>query len=109
LMVVDDELREMINQGASTVALRKKAQERGMRLLWEDGREKVLRGITTFEEVARVCEEQVELKPVKVEVKPHVTVKEEIMKVKKPQEVKVDTHALEEYRRRIARWLSGKR
>ena len=109
LMVVDDELREMINEGASTVALRKKAQEKGMRLLWEDGREKVLRGITTFEEVARVCEEQVELKPVKVEVKPYVTVKEEIMKVKKPQEVKVDTHALEEYRKRIARWLSGKR
>ncbi|RKY40717.1 MAG: type II secretion system protein GspE [Candidatus Omnitrophota bacterium] len=109
LMVVDDELREMINQAASTVALRKKAQEKGMQLLWEDGREKVLRGITTFEEVARVCEEQVELKPVKVEVKPHVTIKEEIMKVKKPQEVKVDTHALEEYQRRIARWLSGKK
>ncbi len=109
LMIVDDELREMINQGASTVALRKKAQEKGMRLLWEDGREKVLRGITTFEEVARVCEEQVELKPVKVEVKPHVTVEEsKFKKVTKPTEIKVDTQALEEYRARIARWLSGK-
>ncbi|RKY40678.1 MAG: type II secretion system protein GspE [Candidatus Omnitrophota bacterium] len=110
LMVVTDEMREMINKGASTVALRKKAQEAGMRLLWEDGREKVLREVTTFEEVARVCEEQVEIKPVEVEVKPHVTVAESpsVKKVVQPEEIKVDTQALQEYRVRIARWLSGK-
>jgi type IV pilus assembly protein PilB len=108
LMIVDDEIREMINQGASTVAFRKKAQEKGMRLLWEDGREKVLKGITTFEEVARVCEEQVELKPVEVEVKPYVSSEEPVKKITQPTEIKVDTQALEEYRRRIARWLSEK-
>jgi type IV pilus assembly protein PilB len=111
LMSIDDEMREMINEGVSTVALRKKAQSKGMRLLWEDGREKILKGLTTFEEVARVCEEQVELiKPVEVEVKPHVTVTQEpkVERVTQPREIKVDTKDLEEYRARIARWLSGK-
>jgi len=108
LMVVDDEIRELINQGASTVVLRKKAQEKGMRLLWEDGREKVLKGLTTFEEVARVCEEQVEIKPVETEVKPYIAVQKETTKVTKPTEIKIDTQALEEYKTRITRWLSKK-
>ncbi len=106
LMVVDDEIKEMINQGASTVALRKKAQEKGMRLLWEDGREKVLRGITTFEEVARVCEEQIEVKPAKIEVKPYLG-KEIEVKRATVREVKIDPKALEEYRARIARWMKN--
>jgi len=108
LMVVDDEIRELINQGASTVVLRKKAQEKGMRLLWEDGREKVLKGLTTFEEVARVCEEQVEIKPVETEVKPYIAVQKEVTKATKPTEIKIDTQALEEYKTRIMRWLSKK-
>ncbi len=107
LMIVDDELRELINQGVSTVVLKKKAQEKGMRLLWEDGREKVLKGLTTFEEVARVCEEQVDIKPVETEVKPYVTVQQEI-KCATPTEIKIDTQALEEYKTRITRWLSRK-
>ncbi|MBU0693289.1 MAG: GspE/PulE family protein [Candidatus Omnitrophica bacterium] len=62
LMIVDEEIKEMITLGISTGDLRKKATDKGMRLLWEDGREKVLSGITTFEEIARVCEEKIELK-----------------------------------------------
>ncbi|MDD5729565.1 MAG: GspE/PulE family protein [Candidatus Omnitrophica bacterium] len=60
LLVVDDEVREMIIQEASAVALRKKAQEKGMRLLSEDGLANVLAGITTIEEISRVCAELVD-------------------------------------------------
>ena len=110
LMVVDDEIKEMIVSGASIVALRKKAQEKGMRLLWEDGREKVLKGLVTFEEVARVCEELAEVKPVrKVEIKPHFELpSKEEKDVKYEKKVKVTPQAIEDYKARIARWLSGK-
>jgi len=110
LMTVSDEMKEMIISGASTGALRSKAKEYGMRLLWEDGREKVLKGITTFEEVARVCEERIELKEEKETelAERYVEKKEEPAPKEKPTEIKVDTKELEEYRSRIARWLGKK-
>ncbi len=112
LMMINDEMREMINSGTSTVALKKKAQDMNMRILWEDGREKVMKGITTFEEVARVCEEQIEKKVLEkeVEIQAHVAAAEPlgVKRADKPKEVKVDTQALSEYRSRIARWLSDK-
>ena len=49
--LVDDEVRFMINEKASTLALRKRARELGMRTLREDGVRKVLSGMTTAEEV----------------------------------------------------------
>jgi len=48
---IDDEVRHMVNQKASTVELRKRAREMGMRTLREDGIRKVLSGLTTAEEV----------------------------------------------------------
>ena len=51
LFLIDDEVRFMVNEGASTVALRKRARELGMRTLREDGVRKVLAGTTTAEEV----------------------------------------------------------
>ncbi len=51
LFVVDDEVRNMINNNASTIALRQRAKELGMRTLREDGIRKVLAGMTTAEEV----------------------------------------------------------
>ena len=48
---IDDEVRHMVNQKASTVELRKRAREMGMRTLREDGIRKVLAGLTTAEEV----------------------------------------------------------
>ncbi|MCM8800670.1 MAG: Flp pilus assembly complex ATPase component TadA [Candidatus Omnitrophica bacterium] len=108
LMIIDDELREMIISQASTVALRKKAQEKGMRLLAEDGVSKVLAGITTIEEVARVCEEQVELRPL-TEAKAEASPAEpQIPPKEKPAitPVRVDASQLEEYQKRIANWLS---
>ena len=51
IFIVDDEVRFMINERASTLQLRKRARELGMRTLREDGVRKVLAGITTAEEV----------------------------------------------------------
>ncbi|MFM8719770.1 MAG: GspE/PulE family protein [Chthoniobacterales bacterium] len=60
---VDDEMRQMINRmGAgedrseqvSTVQLRRRAREQGMRTLREDGFQKVFAGLTTFDEVLAV-------------------------------------------------------
>jgi type IV pilus assembly protein PilB len=51
IFLIDDEVRHMVNEKASTVELRKRAREMGMRTLREDGIRKVLSGMTTAEEV----------------------------------------------------------
>ena len=51
IFVIDDEVRFMVNERASTLQLRKRARELGMRTLREDGVRKVLAGLTTAEEV----------------------------------------------------------
>ncbi len=51
IFLIDDDVRFMINDRASTLALRKRAREMGMRTLREDGVRKVLSGLTTAEEV----------------------------------------------------------
>ena len=51
MFIVDDEVRNMVNNNASTIALRQRARELGMRTLREDGVRKVLAGMTTAEEV----------------------------------------------------------
>lgn len=111
LLVCDDEIREMIINNASHTQLRKKAQEKGMRLLSEDGLAKALAGITTLEEVARVCEEHIELKPssqvlelqaasvgVSVSKRPGVAGK-----------VVVKPTDMDDYQKRIANWLGNKK
>ena len=47
IFTIDDEVRFMINDKASTIQLRKKARELGMRTLREDGVRKVLAGVIT--------------------------------------------------------------
>jgi type II secretory ATPase GspE/PulE/Tfp pilus assembly ATPase PilB-like protein len=54
MFMIDDEVRHMINNKCSTVELRKRAREMGMRTLREDGIRKVLAGLTTPEEVIAV-------------------------------------------------------
>ncbi|HEX8296719.1 MAG TPA: GspE/PulE family protein, partial [Chthoniobacteraceae bacterium] len=54
IFMIDDEARHMINNKSSTVELRKRAREMGMRTLREDGVRKVLSGMTTAEEVIGV-------------------------------------------------------
>jgi type II secretory ATPase GspE/PulE/Tfp pilus assembly ATPase PilB-like protein len=51
---IDDEVRHMINKRTSTVQLRHRARELGMRTLREDGVRKVLAGLTSAEEVISI-------------------------------------------------------
>ena len=55
LMLMTSRIRELSYQGASTQELRKAAVGQGMHTLYQDGINKVLRGITTLEEVFRVA------------------------------------------------------
>lgn len=55
LMLVRSTIREMMFQARSSQDIRKAAIENGMTTLYADGIRKVLRGITTFEEVYRVA------------------------------------------------------
>ncbi len=49
-----DEIRELVLSNASTDAIRNMGRKQGMRTLREDGWKKVLRGMTTMVEVARI-------------------------------------------------------
>ncbi len=54
LFIIDDEIRELIHDGATEHALRAAAERKGMRSLHEDGHRWVAQGVTTTEELARV-------------------------------------------------------
>jgi type IV pilus assembly protein PilB len=51
IFIIDDEVRHMINKRRSTLTLRQRARELGMRTLREDGVRKVLAGLTSADEV----------------------------------------------------------
>jgi type II secretion system protein E len=54
IFVIDDNVRHMINNRRSTLMLRQRARELGMRTLREDGVRKVLAGLTSAEEVISI-------------------------------------------------------
>jgi type IV pilus assembly protein PilB len=54
IFIIDDEVRHMINKRSSTLLLRQRARELGMRTLREDGVRKVLGGLTAAEEVISI-------------------------------------------------------
>ncbi|MFN2476577.1 MAG: GspE/PulE family protein [Chthoniobacterales bacterium] len=54
MFVIDDEVRHMINNRTSTLSLRQKARQLGMRTLREDGIRKVLAGLTSADEVISI-------------------------------------------------------
>ncbi len=56
LMVIDDDMRDMINKDASVVNMRRAFLQSGQASLYDDGMFKVKRGLTTVEEVLRVTE-----------------------------------------------------
>lgn len=58
LMLLDEPIQKLIYERTPAYLIKKKAKELGMRDLREDGWEKVLKGITTVEEVLRVTEEE---------------------------------------------------
>jgi type IV pilus assembly protein PilB len=55
LMVMNSKLRELAFQGAATQEIRRAALGQGMRMMFDDGVAKALRGITTLDEVFRVA------------------------------------------------------
>jgi type IV pilus assembly protein PilB len=55
LMLVTSKIRQKIFENASTQEIRKAAIAQGMSTLYNDGIDKVLKGITTLEEVYRVA------------------------------------------------------
>lgn len=57
VLVLDSELRELILQRADSDTIRKKALEKGMETLRGDGAKKIMRQVTTIEEVLRVTQE----------------------------------------------------
>jgi type IV pilus assembly protein PilB len=60
LLIVNEEIRKMVNQKVSAGQIKKKAAEFGMKMLREDGLEKAARGLTTLDEVLRVTEVELE-------------------------------------------------
>jgi type IV pilus assembly protein PilB len=55
LMLINNKLRELMFKGTTTKTIRTEAINNGMSTLYADGMLKVVRGITTFEEVYRVA------------------------------------------------------
>jgi type IV pilus assembly protein PilB len=54
LMVMNNKIRELAFQGAATTDIRRAAVGTGMTVMFEDGIQKALRGVTTLDEVFRV-------------------------------------------------------
>ena len=54
LMVMNNKIRELAFQGAATQDIRRAAVTSGMNVMFEDGVQKAMRGITTLDEVFRV-------------------------------------------------------
>jgi type II secretory ATPase GspE/PulE/Tfp pilus assembly ATPase PilB-like protein len=55
LLVMNERLEQLASEKAPRELLDRAAVEEGMRPMWDDGVAKVAAGITTFEELARVC------------------------------------------------------
>jgi len=58
LLIVDDQIRKLIVDKASSDILKKIAVETGMKTLRDDGLDKILKGITTPEEVIKATQEE---------------------------------------------------
>jgi len=56
LLIIDDKFRNIINEDASVNSTRRAFVESGQHILFDDGIEKVKRGLTTIEEVLRVTQ-----------------------------------------------------
>ena len=59
LLVLDDDIRSLILKNYDTNTIKKRATEKGMLTLRQDGARNVLKGTTTIEEVLRVTQEDV--------------------------------------------------
>jgi type IV pilus assembly protein PilB len=55
LLVINSKIRELVFTNKSSVEIRKTALEQGMHTLYGDGIKKIMRGLTSFEEVLSVA------------------------------------------------------
>ena len=55
LLLMSDRLEQLAAEKAPRAEIERAAAEEGMRTMWEDGVGKVAAGITSAEELARVC------------------------------------------------------
>jgi general secretion pathway protein E len=55
--VMDDDLRGLVMKKADAATLRRMCTTKGMKVLRQDGAERVLAGLTTIEELLRVTQE----------------------------------------------------
>jgi type IV pilus assembly protein PilB len=55
LLIMSDTLEALVTRKAGRDEVERVALSEGSRLLWDDGMEKVVAGVTTLEELARVC------------------------------------------------------
>jgi type IV pilus assembly protein PilB len=53
ILIMDDDLRNMVMEQASTAVLRKEARKRGMKSLRESGLQAIYEGQTTIDEIVR--------------------------------------------------------
>ncbi len=59
LFVLDDEIAHLVNTREDAATIRVAGRKKGMRTLIDDGRRKVLEGVTTIEEVLRVAQSEI--------------------------------------------------
>ncbi len=57
LLIIDDEVRNLIMRSADSSEIRRAAAAKGMTTLREDGADKIMRGLTTIDEVLRVTQD----------------------------------------------------
>lgn len=55
-LMVDNNIRELVNSHADSSAISSAAVKRGTKTLWKDGLEKVMQGVTTIDELIRVAD-----------------------------------------------------
>jgi general secretion pathway protein E len=58
-MVMEDDIRTLVMQNADSASIRRQCQGKGMKLLRQDGAERVFAGETTVEELLRVTQDDV--------------------------------------------------
>ncbi len=59
ILLLDDELRNLVMTRTDSTTIKQRAIEKGMKVLREDGAQKVLLGLTSTEEVLRVTQEEI--------------------------------------------------
>ncbi len=60
LMMVDDEIRSLVMKNADAATIRRACTSRGMRLLRQDGADRIVQGHSTIEELLTVTQEEID-------------------------------------------------